>query len=210
MGRNLQPKCKQERREGVKLFLKGEKNFSPKNPIIKRPYPPGVHGPTSKIKRLSGYGIRLREKQKAKKIYRLLEKQFHKYYVEAGKLAGETSENLIRLLETRLDNIVFRLGYADSRDQARQLVNHGHILVNGKRTGIASHQVKVGDLISIKKPYLEKPYWKNRLLKLEKAETPGWMTLDAKTFEGKIVSLPKKEDLSAPFDPTLIIEFYSR
>ncbi|MCX6785576.1 MAG: 30S ribosomal protein S4 [Candidatus Komeilibacteria bacterium] len=211
MGRNLDPKCKQERREGMKLFLKGEKSMSPKNPLIKRPYPPGMHGPAGmKGKRMSGYGTRLREKQRAKKIYRLMEKDFHKYYVLAGKAQGDTSENLLRFLELRLDNVIYRLGLADSRDSARQLVNHGQFLVNNKRVTIPSYQVKSGDLITLKKSVVAKPYWVARSEKLAKVETPGWLALNAAAVEGKVISLPSKQELVAPFDPTLIIEFYSR
>ncbi|MFA6304734.1 MAG: 30S ribosomal protein S4 [Patescibacteria group bacterium] len=210
MGRNLGPKSKQERREGMSLFLKGDKNLLPKNPVIKRPFPPGMHGPNMKSKRLSGYGIRLREKQKAKKIYRLLEKEFHNYFVKANRLAGDTSENLLRLLETRFDNIVYRLGFADSRDQARQLVSHGHFLLNGKKAHIPSNDLKVGDIITLGATGAGKKYWQERIAKLAKVETPGWVALNPTDFSGKVISLPAKADLIAPFDATLIIEFYSR
>ena len=210
MARDLRPKGKIERREGVKLFLKGEKSFSPKNPIVKRPYPPGVHGNTKKFSRLSGYGIRLREKQKAKRMYRILEKQFHNYYLKASRQAGDTSENLLRLLETRLDNEVYRCGFADSRDQARQLVNHGHFMVNGRKLDIPSYQVKVGDTFEVKESYRKKTYWQDRVPKLEKVETPGWLSLEPKAFQGKMLAIPNKDELQAPFDPKLIIEFYSR
>jgi len=160
MGRNLDPKCKQERREGVKLYLKGEKSYSSKNPLVKRDYPPGMHGPqlAKSRSRLSGYGKQLREKQKAKKMYRLLEKQFKNYYLQASRLSGNTTENLLRLLEQRLDNVVYRLGFAVSRDTARQIVNHGHIFVDGKKVVTPSYQVKVGQEISVKPSLLNKPY----------------------------------------------------
>jgi len=211
MARDLRPKSKQERREGTKLFLKGEKNFSPKNPIVKRPYPPGVHGPAkAKFNKLTGFGIRLREKQKAKRTYRLLEKDFHKYFVEANRQTGDTQQNLIKLLEKRLDNVVYRLGLADSRDQARQLVNHAHFLVNNKKVSIPSLQIKVGDIIKVREQFIAKKFWEERLAKLDKVETPGWVSLDAKKLEGKVVTEPTKEDLNVPFDLNLIIEFYSR
>ncbi len=210
MGRNHEPKSKQERREGVNLFLKGERSNSPKNSLIKRPYPPGMHGPNMKMKRLSGYGLGLREKQKAKKTYRLLEREFHRYYVKANNLAGNTAENLLRLLETRLDNIIYRLGMADSRDSARQLVSHGSILVNNKKLRIPSAAVAVGSLIGIKPSAMVNKYWQDRLPKLAKVETPGWLSLNAAEFTGQVVSSPAKDDLASPFDPTLIIEFYSR
>ena len=209
MGRNLDPKSKQERREGVNLFLKGEKNFSPKNPVVKRLYPPGMHGPTSRT-RLSGYGTRLREKQKAKKIYRLLERQFRNYFFKASQTTGDTAQNLVRLLETRLDNVVYRLGLAASRDQARQLVNHGHFLVNGKRVSIPSYQARSGDIITVKPLYLKKRYWQEMIPKFAKVETPGWLTFDSQKIEGKVVALPAGEDLTVPFESALIVEFYSR
>ena len=210
MARDLRPKGKIERREGVKLFLKGEKSFSAKNPVVKRPYPPGVHGSTKKFSRLSGYGIRLREKQKAKRMYRLLEKQFHRYYLKASRQTGDTSENLLRLLETRLDNVVYKCGFADSRDQARQLVNHGHFMVNGRKVDIPSFEVKVVDSFEVKVTYRQKKYWQDRAPKLAKAEMPGWLALEADKFKGQMVAVPTKEELQAPFDPKLIIEFYSR
>jgi len=210
MGRDLSPKGKQERREGVKLFLKGEKSLSPKSPVVKRPFPPGQHGPNKRVRRLSGFGMRLREKQKAKKTYRLLEKQFHKYYIKASNQVGDTSENLLRLLETRLDNIVYRLGLAESRDQARQLVNHGHLMVNGRKVDIPSFQVKVGDQIEVKEAYRKKTFWQTRALKLTKVEVPGWLTFSPEDFSGKMVAVPGKDELQAPFDAKLIIEFYSR
>jgi len=209
MGRDLRPKGKQERREGVKLFLKGEKSFLPNHPLVKRPYPPGVHGPAGTRRRQSGFGVRLREKQKAKRMYRLLERQFHKYYVMASRQA-DTSENFLQFLELRLDNIVYRLGFAASRDQARQLVNHGHITVNGKKIDIPSYQVKVGEEISVKSSYLGKKYWQEVLPKLEKTETPGWLALEPKQPSGKLTTKPKKDELPGPFDVQLIMEFYSR
>ncbi len=210
MARNLDPKCKQCRRESAKLFLKGEKCFSPKCPILKRDYPPGFHGTSKRRRRISSYGQQLRGKQKAKRIYRLLEKQFKNYYLKAVKIKGDTSENLLQLLERRLDNVVYRLGFASSRDNARQLISHGHITVNKRKVFIPSYQVKVGQEIDIKKSSLTKPYWQSQLPRLSKVEAPGWLSLDAENHIAKIISLPEKEDLVVPFDPTLIIEYYSR
>lgn len=212
MGRNLDPKCKQERREGVRLYLKGEKSYSSKNPMVKRDYPPGMHGPTAAKtrSRLSGYGKQLREKQKAKKMYRLLEKQFKNYYLQASRLSGDTVENLLRLLEKRLDNVVYRLGFAVSRDTARQIVNHGHILVNGHKVTIPSYQVKIGQEIRVAPALLNKPYWQTQLQKMAKQEVPGWLSLKLEECAGQVVSNLNKSDLAIPFDPTLIIEFYSR
>jgi small subunit ribosomal protein S4 len=210
MARNLDPKCKQCRREGIKLFLKGEKCFSPKCPLIKRNYPPGAHGPNKKFSHFSAYGKQLREKQKAKRSYRLLEKQFKNYYLKSLKSSGDTVENFLRLLEMRLDNIVYRLGLAGSRDLARQLINHGHILVNDKKVTIPSYQVRVGQEIGLKKKSLEIPQFKEQLDRLKKIEVPGWLSLTPEQSTGKVAALPKKEELALPFDPTLIIEFYSR
>jgi len=212
MARNLDPKCKQCRREGVKLFLKGDKCFSPKCPMIKRDYPPGVHGPQAKKgkRRLSGFGTQLREKQKAKRIYRILEKQFKLYFDKAAQMPGEVSENLLQLLELRLDNLVYRLGFAISRDSARQLVNHGHITVDSKKISIPSAQVKVGQKIGVALKVKEKEYWKTQLPKLAKAEVPGWLSLDPKEHIGQVISAPTRQDLPISFDPTLIVEFYSR
>lgn len=211
MGRDLRPKIKQERREGVRLSLKGDKNLSAKHPMIKRPYPPGMHGPQMKGKRLSGYGTRLREKQKARKTYRLLERAFHNYFVKADKQIGNTSENLMKLLETRLDNIVYRLGFAVSRDAARQVVSHGHMEVNGRKVTVPSYQAKAGDAISVKKSFLVKKYWQEALPKAAKADHPGWLSYNEQTATGSVVAMPAKSDFAnAPFDPTMIIEFYSR
>ena len=213
MARNLDPKCKQCRREGVKLFLKGDKCFSTTCPMLKRDYPPGVHGPSSKKgrkPRLSGYGTQLREKQKAKRTYRLLEKQFKLYFDKASHMPGDTSENLLQLLELRLDNLVYRLGFATSRDSARQLVTHGHITIDGKKASIPSIQIKVGQKISILDNVKEKEYWKKQLPKLAKVEVPSWLSLDPNKYEGQIVSIPSRQDLPTSFDPTMIVEFYSR
>lgn len=210
MGRDLTPKAKIERREGVKLFLKGEKSISSKNPFVKRPYPPGQHGPSKRPSKLSGYGQRLREKQKAKRMYRLMERAFHNYYVKAGKQAGNTSENLLKLLETRLDNVVYRLNFADSRDQAKQLVTHGSIWVNKKPVRIPSYQIKAGDIIEAKESSKKNKYWQELKTRIAKKETLGWLSLNAAELSGTVVCLPLKEDLSVPFDTQMIIEFYSR
>jgi len=210
MARSLDPKCKQCRREGVKLFLKADKCFSPSCPLIKRNYAPGAHGAGKTFRRMSPYGRQLREKQKAKRTYRLLERQFKNYYLKALKQTGDTSENFLRFLETRLDNIVFRLGLAVSRDASRQLVNHGHVMVNGKKITIPSYQVKVGEAISIKKSSLASPTIQENLANIKKVEVPGWLNLDLEKVSGQMVTPPKKDQLSLLFDPAQIIEFYSR
>lgn len=210
MARNLDPKCKLCRREGAKLFLKGEKCFSPNCAMVKRDYAPGMHGAAAKRKRLSSFGLQLREKQKAKRFYQLLEKQFYNYYERANSLPGDVSEILPQLLERRLDNVVYRLGLAAARTAARQLVNHGHIMVNGAKVTIPSYQVKIGDEIGVKEAYLKKPFWISQEANLGKSNVPGWLNFDLQKKSGKVVSLPRKEDFSEPFDVTLIIEFYSR
>jgi len=152
----------------------------------------------------------LREKQAAKRSYRLLEKQFRNYYIKASQKTGDTSENFIQLLEIRLDNIVYRLGLADSRDAARQLITHGHFTVNDKKVSIPSFQVKIGQVIGYNKKSLESPTIKERLGKLAKVQVPGWLSLEPEEAKGQMISIPKKDELNLPFDLTLIIEYYSR
>lgn len=209
MARNLKSKCAQCRREGEKLFLKGERCYLTKCAITRRGYPPGMHGPKGKT-RLTGYGTQLREKQKAKRIYGLLETQFRNYFEKASKKRGDTSEFLLQLLETRFDNVIYRLGFAKSRQQARQMVGHGLLFVNGKKVNIPSFQVKVGDLISIKPIAASKKIFQNLPQTLAKQEVPAWLALDAVKLEGKIVRKPTKDDLKTQFDLKMIIEFYSR
>lgn len=208
MGKNIGPKCKKCRREGEKLFLKGDKCQSSSCVIIKRNYPPGVHGPKGKP-RISNYGIQLREKQKAKRIYGILERQFRKYYKISIKTKGKSSDNLYQLLELRLDNIVYRLNYAKSRSLARQLISHKHFLINGKALNIPSYQAKVGDEISIKESSAKLKYFAE-LKNTIKSDTPEWLSMDIKTLKGKVVSLPNLEKEKSPIDFRAIIEFYSR
>ncbi len=209
MARDLNPKCKQCRREGTKLFLKGERCATSKCALVKRPYPPGQHGPKGAPK-MTGYGTQLREKQKAKKIYNLLEKQFSNYFQKAVKVKGNTGEQLLRFLELRLDNVVFLLGFAPSRKKARQMVNHGHILVNDKKVNIPSYQLKVNDIISIRKKSRENEAFKDLDKSLQKYEAPKWLLLDTKELKGKVLNHPTQDDLKQPVDLKLIIEFYSR
>lgn len=209
MGRNLGPKCKQCRREGVKLFLRGDRCLGPKCGMVKRNYPPGLHG-VKRAKRLSGYGLQLREKQKTKRIYGLLEKQFKGYYKKAAKTKGDTGEILLQLLERRLDNVVYKLGFAKSRNAARQLVNHGHFQVNAKNVDIPSFQIKVNDQIKVKDTKSKDKYWQAWQKATDKAEVPQWLNSEKKAFSGKVIGLPQKEDLKQEIDPYLIVEFYSR
>ena len=209
MARNLNPQCKQCRREGEKLFLKGERCLTSKCGIVKRNFIPGMHGSKGKPK-LSGYGLQLREKQKAKKIYGILERQFRNYYLKASKKTGNSAELMVQFLETRLDNIVYRAGFGSSRSQARQLVNHGHFLVNDHPCNIPSFQVKVNTKITVKNTDLKKKYWQNMVKLIEKHEAPAWLAVDKKTFTIVVKTLPKAEDLKQSMAMNLIIEYYSR
>ncbi len=209
MARNLKARCAQCRREGEKLFLKGERCNTAKCGMIRRGYPPGVHGPKGKI-RLTGYGIQLREKQKTKHIYGILERQFRNYFEKAIKKTGDTSEFLLQLLEMRFDNVIYRLGFGKSRQQARQLVGHGLFSVNGKKVTIPSYQVKIGDVISVKENRAAKKVFQNLPQTLVKHEPPAWLALDAAKIEGKVTRKPTKDDVKTQFDLKMIIEFYSR
>jgi small subunit ribosomal protein S4 len=200
--------CKQCRREGIKLYLKGSKCESPKCPVEKRPFPPGQHGRGRK--RDSEYLLRLREKQKARRIYGVLEKQFRNYYQSAARQKGATGENLLRLLERRLDSAVFRAGFAQSRDDARQIVLHRHVLVNGKITKTPSFQLRVGDTIAVK----EKSKGAVRVLEArERAQSrtmPSWLVTDLEKLEARVVNFPERHEIDAPVKESFIVEFYSR
>ena len=208
MGRRLTPKCKQCRRAGEKLFLKGEKCFTAKCPIVRRNYAPGIHGPNQRV-RLSEYGIQLKEKQKAKAMYRLMEKQFFGYYEKAVNSQQETGLAMLSLLECRLDNVIYRLGLVMSRDQARQLVTHGHVKVNGRKLNIPSYQVKVGDKIEFKDKSKELTLVKASIEK-KKSDIPDWLNLEIKDKTAQVINLPKEKDLQVGVQSRLIIEYYSR
>lgn len=210
MGKNLGPQCKQCRREGKKLFLKGERCFTPKCAMVKRNYPPGVHGSSKGKPRITEYGLQLREKQKAKRIYGLMESQFRNYYKKAIKKVGDTGEILFQFLEQRLDNVVYRLGLAKSRRLARQLINHGHFLINGKKVDIPSFELKPGDVVSIRESSLKLVPFKDLSETLKKQETVAWLSLDPKALAGKVLNKPTREDLAEAFDVKLIVEYYSR
>lgn len=209
MGRRLEPKCKQCRREGEKLYLKGDKCFTPKCPVSRRSYKPGMHGPTSRT-RPTPYGLQLREKQKAKNTYGILEKQFRSYFEKATRKQGNTGEFLIQMLELRLDNVVYRLGFTKSRASARQVVGHGHVLVNGKRVTIPSFQAKPGDVITLSAGIAKSKLFEDDAERLSKHAAPGWLNLEASTRTGKVVTIPSGDDLKQNFDPKPIVEFYSR
>jgi small subunit ribosomal protein S4 len=208
MARNIAPKCKQCRREGVKLFLKGDRCTTPKCAMVKRNFPPGVHGGKG-YPRSTSYGLELREKQKAKKIYRLLETQFANYFAKASKSKGNTEEVLFQLLEMRLDNVVYRAGFAKSRDLARQLISHKHFLVNNKRVNIPSFSTKIGQIISIKENSKDSKAFNNMKEQLKKIEPLAWLSINPDKLEIKIVDKPKLAGLKE-FNPKLIVEFYSK
>lgn len=209
MARNIGSKCKMCRREGEKLLLKGERCYTQKCSMVRRNYPPGIHG-AAVSKNLSDYNFHLREKQKAKKIYGLLEKQFKNYFIKASKKKGVTGNLLLQLLERRLDNIIYRLGIVKSRNQARQVVSHGHIEVNGRVINIPSYEVKIGDKIKVKKNSLKKPYF-NNLLKAKSAESIlPWLKFDKKSLQGEMAELPKVEEIDSSIDTQLIVEYYSK
>ncbi|MFA5188362.1 MAG: 30S ribosomal protein S4 [Patescibacteria group bacterium] len=209
MGRNLNPKCKQCRRTGQKLFLKGERCNSPKCAMVKRNFPPGAHG-SNGYPRLTDYGKQLMEKQKAKKIYHLMETQFKNYFQKASKSKGNTEGVLLELLEMRFDNIVYRLGIAPSRDLARQLISHKHFLINSKSVNIPSYQLKIGDIITIKNKSKDLKIFSNLKESLKKAEPSSWLILDYSKLEAKVVDKPKLEEAKGEFDPKLVVEFYSK
>ncbi len=198
--------CRLCRREGQKLFLKGDRCYTDKCAITRRAYAPGQHGASKK--KLSNYGLQLREKQKAKRIYGILEKQFRTYYERAEKMRGITGENLLKLLEMRLDNVAFRLGYGASRNEARQLVTHGHFLVNGKRVDIASFRVSVGDTISVDEK--SRATEKFKVFAENPKTLPKWLSANPENFEASIIAEPAREDIDVPVNETLIVELYSK
>jgi small subunit ribosomal protein S4 len=200
--------CRLCRREGIKLYLKGERCFSEKCAVDRRPFPPGQHGQGRR--RNSEYGLQLREKQKARRYYGVLEKQFESYYDEAARRHGITGENLLQILESRLDNVVYRLGFAASRAEARQLVRHGHFTVNGRKVDIPSYLTKVGDVIAIREKSQQIERFKTLLENAESRSIPPWLELDLATKSGKIVRLPAREEIDTPVAEQMIVEFYSR
>jgi small subunit ribosomal protein S4 len=209
MARNLDAKCRQCRREGEKLFIKGEKCFTDKCAIERRSYAPGQHGQKSGA-RLSDYGKQLREKQKMRRIYGLLERQFHKVYVEAARSKGVTGERLLQLLETRLDTVAYRMGFGSSRTEARQIVRHNAILVNGKRVNIPSFQVRPGDMIEIAQGAKEQLRIKGAVEAAESRGVPEWIEVDAKGLKGKLKALPARTELPATINESMVIELYSK
>ena len=200
--------CRLCRREGEKLFLKGDRCFSDKCAMEKRPYPPGQAG--KKRPRESEYRIQMREKQKTKRMYGMLEKQFHGYYELASRQPGITGENLLILLETRLDNVVYRLGFAKSRNEARQLVRHGHITVNGKRVDIPSMHVREGDMVGVAPKAKDLLVIKAAIVSNERSTVPGWLEVDIEKLQGSVLSKPKREQIDITVREHLIVELYSK
>jgi small subunit ribosomal protein S4 len=208
MARYTGADCKRCRREKMKLFLKGAKCESPKCPIEIRPYPPGEHGRGRS--KDSEYLLQMREKQKCARIYGVLEKQFRRYYEEANRRPGKTGENLLQLLERRLDNVVYRLGLATSRPQARQLVRHGHFLVNGKKVDIPSYSVKAGDVVTVLGRSQKNPTIEHAMEEVKGRGIPEWLSFDPNGISGRIVSVPTREQINLPVQEQLIVELYSK
>jgi small subunit ribosomal protein S4 len=212
MARYTGPVCKQCRREGEKLFLKGERCYSPKCAIERRAYPPGQHGRMAQWSRSksSDFGAQLRAKQKARRVYGILERQFRRYYRQALKSRGLTGLTLLQLLESRLDNIIYRMGYASSRAQARQLVTHGHFMVNNRRTDVPSILIRPGDKIEIREGSKKKEYFKDLSAVAEARSIPDWIKRDIKALSGEITRLPERTEIDANLNEHLIVEYYSR
>ncbi len=212
MARYTGPVCKLCRREGEKLFLKGERCFSPNCAIERRAYPPGQHGRMAQWSRsrTSDFGSQLRAKQKARRVYGVLERQFRRYYKQALKAPGLTGLTLLQILESRLDNVIYRLGYASSRAQARQLVTHGHFLVNGRRTDIPSMQIKPGDVIQVREGSRNKPLIKDLFSMAEERNIPDWVSRDVQNMAGGITRLPERSEIDANLNEQRIVEYYSR
>ena len=206
MARYTDANCRLCRREGQKLFLKGERCYGGKCALEKRNYAPGQHGQARK--KTSDYGLQLREKQKAKRFYGMQEKQFRNLFAKAAKKAGKTGDNLLILLETRLDNCVYRLGFASSRKEARQLVVHGHFTVNGKKACAPAMELKAGDVIAVKEKSTKSPKFKE--IKEMSITVPAWMAVDVDKLEGKVVAMPTREEIDTPVAEHLIVELYSK
>lgn len=201
--------CRLCRRETQKLFLKGDRCYSDKCAVERRAFPPGQHGQRRRGK-VSDYGLQLREKQKVKRMYGLAEKQFKLTYKRAARMRGVTGHNLLMLLELRLDNVAYRLGFANSRTQARHWVRHGHVTVNGRRVDVPSARVKAGDVVGVKEKSWKIPQLKEAMEAVARRTVPTWLELEPDQFQGKVKALPNREDLTIPMQEQLIVELYSR
>src|ERR671921_933834 len=209
MARYIGPVCRLCRREGMKLFLKGERCYTEKCAIEKRNMPPGQHGRARKAK-MVGYGVQLREKQKVKRIYGVLENQFRRYFETAERTRGITGETLLQLLERRLDNVIYRLGLATSRAQARQLVLHGHFTVNGRKVDIPSYSVKPGDVVAVRQSSRNAPAILHAIEEVKGRGVPEWLSADAAAMSAKVSSIPTREQINLPVQEQLIVELYSK
>ena len=208
MARNLDAKCRQCRREGEKLFLKGEKGFTDKCPVERRSYPPGQHG--QKQSRASGYATQLREKQKVRRIYGVLEGQFRRVYAEADRRKGVTGENLLQILESRLDTVVYRMGFGASRSEARQVVRHNSILVNGRRVNIPSFQLRQGDVVEVAEGAKSQLRIKAAVEAAEQRGFPEWIEVDGKAMKGTFKAMTQRSDLPANINESRVVELYSK
>ncbi len=208
MARYTDAVCRLCRREGAKLFLKGSRCYTKKCAFERRPTPPGQHG--VRRRKVGDYGLQLREKQKVRRIYRVLERQFQNYFEQAESRPGVTGENLLRILELRLDNVVYRLGFGASRDAARQLVGHGHVAVNGRPVNIASCQLKPGDRIEIREARRERDAFKAIRESARSVQVPEWLSLDAANLTGTIIAPPRRDQMPLELNEQLVVEYYSR
>ncbi|HXI01613.1 MAG TPA: 30S ribosomal protein S4 [Candidatus Saccharimonadales bacterium] len=209
MARYRGPVCRLCRREGLKLFLKGDRCFKPSCAIEKRGYAPGQHG-NRRVRKIEGYGIQLREKQKVKRIYGVLERQFRRYFGEAARSRGITGEALLLILEKRLDTMVYRFGFASSRAKARQMITHGHVLVDGRKVDIPGYQVRQGQAVSLKETLRKNEGVKVSMDTARGRGLPSWLSVDPTNFTGSVLSLPRREDLVMPIQEQLIVELYSK
>ena len=209
MARYREAVCRLCRREGIELYLKGDRCFTDKCAIKRRGYPPGQHG-QRRMKKHSDYGVQLREKQKARRIYGLLEKQFHNYFVKADRMKGKTGDNLLILLERRLDNVVYKLGFAVTRRESRQLVRHGHFLVKGRRVNIPSFLVRPGDIVEMRERSRKIPSVNDSLDAVARKGIPPWLDLERENFRGNVMTIPSRADITEQIQEQLIVELYSK
>jgi small subunit ribosomal protein S4 len=208
MARYTDPVCRLCRREGLKLFLKGTRCYSKKCSFERRPSPPGQHG--VRRRKVGDYGLQLREKQKVRRVYGVLEKQFRNYYLEASRHSGVTGEYLLQTLELRLDNVVYRLGFAPSRAAARQLVAHGHFAVNGVPSNIPSYRLKIGDKVAVRETHRDREIFKVAKESLRSHQAPDWLSLDPAGLAGSVLALPRRDQMPLEFNEQLVVEYYSR
>ena len=209
MARYTDARCRLCRRQGMKLFLKGDKCFTPKCPVERRPYAPGIHG-QGRRRKVSEYGVQLREKQKVKSIYGVLERQFRKHFEEAERRPGITGENLLQILETRMDNVVYRMGWAASRPEARQLVRHGHFTLKGRKTDIPSARVKAGDVVTVGEGSRGTEYFQMVIPSMAKKSVPRWLSLEPDGLSGRVLAAPARDEIDTNVSEQLVVEFYSR